>query len=157
MAVLKWVNKKIPKILKLRRSLFIDREYLSLEQRKELGIKVLECLIMRNTYGKSTIYIIGDSKTTTNNPITHQYTAFFLALVIDLDKEEIVDMGASATLPITNQFIQSMFIGYSMKKGIEPMIEEITHRYHGASQKAMIVAWKDAYKKYHQIKNEDIK
>ncbi len=111
---------------------------------------------MRNTYDNSTIYIIGDSKTTTNNPITHQYTAFFLALVIDLNKEVIIDMGASSTLPVTNQFIQSLFIGYSMKQGVEPMISEIIHRYHGASQKAMIVAWKDAFKKYLQIKNENI-
>ena len=109
---------------------------------------------MRNTYDKSTIYIIGDSKTTTNNPITHQYTAFFLALVIDVESEIIIDMGASATLPITNDFIQSMLIGSCIKNGIDSLVVEITRRYHGASQKAMIVALKDAYKKYEQIKKD---
>ncbi len=108
---------------------------------------------MRNIYDKSTIYIIGDSKTTSNNPITHQYTAFFIALVIDVDKDDIiVDIGASSTLEITSDFIYSLFIGYSMKRGIEPMQKEIINRYHGASQKAVIVAWKDAYKKYLNLK-----
>lgn len=109
---------------------------------------------MKNIYDKNTIYIIGDSKTASNNPITHQYTAFFIALVIDKDKEVILDMGASSTLPITGDFIRSLFIGYSMKLGLEPMKEEIIRRYHGASQKAIIVAWKDAFKKYLQIKKE---
>lgn len=105
-------------------------------------------------FHENTIYIVGDSKTSTNNPITLQYSAFFLALVIDVDNEVIMDTGASATLPITNQFIQSIFVGYDMKCGVEPMVERIAKRYHGASQKAIIVAWKDAYKKYQQYKSE---
>ncbi|AOT69871.1 DUF3870 domain-containing protein [Geosporobacter ferrireducens] len=106
-------------------------------------------------YEKNTIYVVGDAKTAVNNPITLQFSAYFIAFVIDAENEIIIDAGASTTIMVTNQFVRSLFTGYSMKLGAEPMIEEINRRYHGSSQKAMIVAWKDAYKKYQQIKNPD--
>lgn len=108
------------------------------------------------TYGNKTVYIIGDSKTAINNAITHQYNAFYLAIIVDMENEVIVDAGASVTLQVTNEFIRSLFVGYSMKQGLEPMIDRISHRYFGASQKAIIVAWKDAFKKYQQIISSNI-
>lgn len=110
---------------------------------------------MPKTFRKDTIFIVGDSKTAVNNPITVQYSAYFLAFVIDEQSGVIIDAGASTTISLTNDFVKSIFIGYHMDSGVEPMIEEITRRYHGTSQKAMVVAWKDAYKKYEQIKGTD--
>ena len=106
-------------------------------------------------YNKSTIFLVGDSKAAGNNPITYQFSAYFIALVIDEETGAIVDAGATATIPMTYDFIRSMFVGYCMDLGLEPMIDEINRRYHGSSQKAMIVAWKDAFKKYEQITKGD--
>lgn len=105
-----------------------------------------------NKYNKNTLYIVGDSKTAINNPITVQYSAYFIALIIDSEDAVIIDVGVSTTLQETRDFVKSIFIGYQMEKGQNPLIEEIKQRYHGSSQKALIVAWKDAYKKYEQIK-----
>ncbi len=105
-----------------------------------------------NKYNKNTLYIVGDSKTAINNPITVQYSAYFIALIIDSEGAVIIDVGVSTTLQETRDFVKSIFIGYQMEKGQNPLIEEIKQRYHGSSQKALIVAWKDAYKKYEQIK-----
>ncbi|MBB6218981.1 hypothetical protein HNQ80_005159 [Anaerosolibacter carboniphilus] len=107
-------------------------------------------------YNKSTIYLVGDAKTATHNPITLQYNAYFIVLVIDLEQEVIVDAGASAINAVTDRFVRSLFMEYDMKRGLEPMIDEIHRRYHGSSQKALIVAWKDAYKKYLLIKNNEL-
>jgi len=104
-----------------------------------------------DNYHKNTLYIIGDSKTAINNPITAQYNAYFIALIIDAEKEIIIDAGVSTILQETSKFVKSIFVGYSMKAGQNPLIEEINRRYHGSSQKALIVAWKDAYKKYEQL------
>ncbi|SKC38643.1 DUF3870 domain-containing protein [Maledivibacter halophilus] len=103
-------------------------------------------------YHKKTLYVVGDSKTATNNPITAQFNAYFIALIIDMESEMILDMGVSTILEETRNFVKSIFIGYSMKRGEEPLIEEIEQRYYGSSKKALIVAWKDAYKKYVQIR-----
>jgi hypothetical protein len=113
------------------------------------------CLPLR--YDKNTIYIIGDAKTAQNNPITlHYNNRFFITLIIDVEREIIVDAGASVMIAITTEFVRSMFVGYSMKLGLDSMVEEIMRRYYGGSQTAMIVAWKDAYKKYQQIRKRKI-
>lgn len=105
-------------------------------------------------YHKNTIYIVGDSKTAVNNPITFQYNAYFIAIIIDTKEEIILDVGVSTMLQETREFVKSIFIGYSMKDGQNPLVDEIKSRYYGSSQRALIVAWKDAYKKYEQIKSK---
>ncbi|OXL87669.1 MULTISPECIES: DUF3870 domain-containing protein [Paenibacillus] len=98
-------------------------------------------------YDKDTIYIVGDAQTSVNNPITQQYSAFFIGLVVDTVSHKIVDAACSSTIPLTSQFVRSIFLGKSMLS-LEPVAEEIRTRYYGSSQKAIIVAFKDAQKKY---------
>jgi hypothetical protein len=105
--------------------------------------KESECVL----YDKDTIYIIGDAQASVNNPITQQYSAFFIGLVVDTVSHKIIDAGCSSTIPLTSDFVRSIFIGYNMLL-FEVMVEEIRRRYHGSSQKALIVAYKDAQKKY---------
>ncbi|MDY0394592.1 DUF3870 domain-containing protein [Virgibacillus halophilus] len=101
-------------------------------------------------YNQHTIYVIGDAKASQNNPITKKFSQFFLALVIDYDNDEIVDSECSATVGLTNRFVHSLFAGRKMD---DSMIEQdIRQRYHGASQKALIVAFHDAKNKYVQAK-----
>jgi hypothetical protein len=103
-------------------------------------------------YDKDTMYIVGNAKTTQSNPITFHYNnRFFIILIIDIKHEVIIDAAASVMVSITNEFIRSLFVDYSMKLGFESMANEITRRYHGSSQQGLLVAWKDAYKKYSQI------
>ncbi|MCZ8512666.1 DUF3870 domain-containing protein [Paenibacillus filicis] len=98
-------------------------------------------------YDKDTIYVIGDAQASVNNPITQQYNAFFIGLVVDTASHKIIDAGCSSTIPLTSDFVRSIFIGHSMQH-LESVAAEIRRRYHGSSQKALIVAYKDAQKKY---------
>lgn len=99
-----------------------------------------------------TVYIIGDSKTASNNPITQKFNTFFIGLVIDRNSHEILEAECSSTIALTSKFVRSIFTGKSMNEP-EAIIEEIEKRYFGSSQKAIIVAFKNAYIKYNQIMN----
>ncbi|WP_438433138.1 DUF3870 domain-containing protein [Gorillibacterium sp. sgz500922] len=99
------------------------------------------------SYAKSTLYVIGDAQASVNNPITQQYSAFFIGLVVDSTDHTILDAACSSTIALTSDFVKSIFIGHSIL-ALEPVAEEIRRRYHGSSQKALIVAFKDAQKKY---------
>jgi len=101
-------------------------------------------------YNKDTIYIIGDSKTTSNNPIMQQFNAFFIGLVVDRTNHMIVDADCSATISLTSSFMKQLFFGQSMLN-IDGVINEINTRYFGSSQKALTVAFKNAHIKYMQI------
>ncbi|KIL38950.1 hypothetical protein SD70_23130 [Gordoniibacillus kamchatkensis] len=103
-------------------------------------------------YDKDTIYVIGDAQASVNNPITQQFSAFFIGLVVDTTSHKIIDAGCSSTIPLTSEFVRSIFIGHNMLL-FDTVAAEIRRRYHGSSQKALIVAYKDAQKKYKSALN----
>ncbi|MGE5702714.1 MAG: DUF3870 domain-containing protein [Clostridia bacterium] len=98
-------------------------------------------------YDKDTIYVVGDAQSSTNNPITQQYSTFFVGLVVDTVSNKIVDASCSSTIQLTSDFTRSIFTGHSILAADE-VENEIRSRYFGSSQKALIVAFKDAQKKY---------
>ena len=98
-------------------------------------------------FNSDTIYIIGDAQASNNNPITQQFNSFFIGLVIDTTNHKIIDAGCSATILITSDFVKSLFLNQNMFDN-ETIENEIRLRYFGSSQKALVVAFKDAQKKY---------
>jgi hypothetical protein len=101
--------------------------------------------------GADTYFIVGHAKTSSDNPITKHYSIFFMAFVVEAEKGTIRDLDASVILPLSNTFIKSLFIGRSIAEEDPGLIGEIQRRYHGTSKKALIVAYKDAVKKFRDI------
>jgi hypothetical protein len=101
-------------------------------------------------FPKEAIYVIGDSKTASNNPIMQQYNAYFIGLVVDTRNHQILEAECSSTIPLTSKFVNSLFAGRFMHEQ-EEIISEIESRYFGSSQKALIVAFKNAFIKYNQL------
>lgn len=97
-------------------------------------------------------YIVGRSKTSIDNAITKNYNSFFMGFTIDEDGT-IIDVEASAILKATNVFIKKIFIGKNFIKDFEEISSIILKNYLGSSQKSIIVAYKDAIKKYSQSLN----
>ena len=92
--------------------------------------------------------IIGNAKSQMGNPITHQFSQFFITFIADGESGEILDLEASVVLSLTNRFIKDIFLGRSLADVDPKIIEKIDHTYLGSSQKAIQVAYKDAVKKY---------
>lgn len=82
-----------------------------------------------------------------------KYNSFFIGLVIDRETDEIVDAECSSTINLTSLFIRSLFKGKSIME-VDRMLEEIEQRYFGSSQKALMVAFKNASIKYTQLINK---
>lgn len=105
-------------------------------------------------YSKSTVYVVGHGKTSCDNAITSNFKIFFIGFVIDTVTDVVVDLECSATISITNRFVRELFLDRSFEF-FDPEIEkEISRRYHGTSQKAIITAYKDAVKKYIEIRQK---
>lgn len=103
--------------------------------------------------GYNTVYIIGESRTNMDNAITVIYNSFYLAFEVNVENDEIVDVGCSHTMSITEKFIKNVFIGKNINE-FDKIEQEIKRRYHGTSQKAAIVSYKDALKKYLEVKKK---
>lgn len=100
-------------------------------------------------YASNTIYVVGDAKAPQNNPITEKFKSYFVAFVLEKDTGEIVDADCSATIALTSQFVKYLFLHKNIND--PALVTEIKNRYFGSSQKALLVALKDAQKKYNQI------
>ena len=97
-----------------------------------------------------TIYLTGEAKAPSNNPITNQFGLFYVAFEIQPDTHRILDVDCAATLALTRNFIRSLFVDADIT---DPgrLIERIQRRYHGSSQKALITAVNNAAKKYREV------
>lgn len=104
------------------------------------------------TYHKDTIYIIGDAKSSQKNPITLRFNQFFIGVVVDRASGRIVDAECSATIALTAHFVCSLLTGRLIDD--PSIISDIEQRYFGSSQKALIVAFGDALKKYKQYRSQ---
>lgn len=107
-----------------------------------------------NDYSKDTVYVVGHGKTGGDNAITSNFKIFFIGFVIDTTDDRIIDLECSATIAITARFVRSIFIGRLFDNYDKELEQEIERRYYGSSQKAIITAYKDAIKKYKEIKKK---
>ena len=92
-------------------------------------------------YNKNTIYIIGHGKTSLDNAITERFGIFFIGFVIDTETDKVIDLSCASTISTTEKF----------DKYYKEIEEEILTRYFGSSQKAIITAYKDAFRRYKKI------
>jgi hypothetical protein len=104
-------------------------------------------------YPENSLYIVGDSRSQMNNPITQVYGQFFISFIIENDNGKIVDVECNAITSLTNKILKDILVGESMTTDFETIKNRIIKRYLGSSQKAILVAFKDAQKKYLDHKN----
>ena len=95
-----------------------------------------------------TLYIIGESRTNSDNAITKMYGYFFIALEVSPLGGVIVDARCTHMLDLTEQFLRRVFVGRSLETQCDQMEEEISRRYFGSSVRAVIASLRDANKKY---------
>lgn len=105
-------------------------------------------------YNSDTVYVVGNSKTNTENAITAMYNSFYIGFVVDITTDRIVDLSCSSTIRTTDEFVQSLLIGKMLNIYDEEVENEVKRRYHGSSQRAILVAYKDGIKKYNEIKQK---
>ena len=105
-------------------------------------------------YMENTVYVVGNAKTGVDNPITIRFNSFYIGFVVDIKSSKIIDLSSSSTIKTTDEFIKSLLMNRSLKTFDNGLEKEIIRRYHGSSQKAIIVAYRDGVKKYNEIINK---
>ncbi len=98
----------------------------------------------------TTILVTGEAKAPSGNPITTQFGIFYIAFVVDTDSHRILDAECSATLAVTKSFVTSLFVRERITDEGR-LTEQITTRYHGSSQRALLAALRIAVGKYRSI------
>ena len=103
-------------------------------------------------YGRDTIYISGIAKSQQHNPITQQYGRFLLGFVVNKDSGIIESCGSTVVMKSTYDFLDDLFRGLTIDTDGELIRSELENRYFGASQKAIMVAFRDAQRRFRLFK-----
>lgn len=104
-------------------------------------------------YPENSLYIVGNSKSQMNNPITQVYGQFFIGFIVEKESGNIIDVECNAIISLTNNILKDILTGENLTMDYEEIKNRITRRYLGSSQKAILVAFKDAQKKYLDFKS----
>lgn len=99
-----------------------------------------------------TIYITGEARTTIDNAITKVFGTFYIAFEIMPSTDEIVDVDCNATLRLTRDFVNRLFLNHNIIEDEEILKKEIITRYFGSSNKAILTAYHDALQHYKNLK-----
>lgn len=100
-----------------------------------------------------TVYVVGHGKTQMDNPIQNQYSSFFMTFLVELNTDILLDVSGTFILPETTAFIKNLLCGQSILESPDTIWKLIESRYWGSSQKAILVAYKDAQRHYIENKS----
>jgi len=100
-------------------------------------------------YSENSIYLSAYSKLPAEMPSAEIYKAIDIGLIINTDTGEIEDASVTLLTDEARNFLKQILIGYKLNQDtVDPLIETIKKRYHGASQRAICVTLKLLYEKY---------
>ena len=106
-------------------------------------------------YNKDTVYFIAYAKLPTEISAAHVHKVVGVGMIINKETGIVEDASCTLVTPEAISFIKQIIVGHNLhKEGIEPIIEGIKQRFHGASQKSLWVASKGTYEKYVMWKKE---
>lgn len=95
------------------------------------------------------VFVIGESRTNADNAITKMYGTFYMAFEIDDDTCEVLDFSCTHTIDTTQSYLRKLFLGQNFAEIDEWLEETLNSRYGGSSRKAVLVAYRDALKRWH--------
>lgn len=84
------------------------------------------------------------------------YGSLAVELEIDPSESKVVDAVCTIIPSLGEKFVLDLLIGYDLNEGVELILREIRSRYFNVTQKALISAIDEAYRKYLEFKRKEV-
>lgn len=98
-------------------------------------------------------FVIGESRTNADNAITKIYNSFYMAFEVEDKTGKVIDFSCTHTLELTEIFLKKLFVGENFLEIDRWLEAALTRRYGGSSQRAVLVSYRDALKRYRAMLN----
>ncbi|KGX91737.1 DUF3870 domain-containing protein [Pontibacillus marinus] len=95
-----------------------------------------------------TIICTGYSRLPDGMAAKNLYGVMGVGLEIDPKTDKVLNASSTFITSMCTDFIQSIFEGHDLKKGIDTPVELFERRYFGLGKKAIVSAIRDAYNQY---------
>ena len=101
-----------------------------------------------NHMENNTILVVGQAKPSKEDAIYNLHGEFYISLIVERDTGKILELDCNTILDVTKRFVESMFVGKSLKTDVPAIEKEIKERYFALTQKPLIACMKDACNRY---------
>ncbi len=113
---------------------------------------------MKKYYSDETVYFIAYAKLPSNISAAKLLDVVGVGLVINYKTGVIEDTTCTLITDEAKQFLKDVIVDYNLHtEGLDKLIENISLRFHGLSQKAICVALKAAVERYEIWKEQEKK
>ena len=92
----------------------------------------------------NSVFVIGESRTNSDNAITKNYGTFYMAFEVDDLTSEVLDFSCTHTISTTEAFLRKLFVGQVFPE-IDVWLENTLNR------RAVLVAYRDALKRWRSM------
>lgn len=99
-------------------------------------------------YPEDSVFVTGVAKVSKDDAINAIYGTFSLSLVIDVHSNRIVGLSTNTVMSETKDFLSQLLIGKNIVTDVDLMCNILRRRFLALSQKAVIVALRDAQNHY---------
>lgn len=99
-------------------------------------------------FPQSSVFVTGVAQISKNDAINTMYGTFSLSLIIDTQNDTIISMSCNMVMPETVEFVRQLLVGKNIVTDLAEMVDTIKKRFLALSQKALIVALRDAQNHY---------
>lgn len=99
-------------------------------------------------YPEDSVFVTGVAKVSKDDAINAMYGTFSLSMVIDIHSNRIISISGNMVMRETNDFVASLLVGKNIVTQVDEMCEILRKRFLALSQKAVIVALRDAQNHY---------
>lgn len=113
---------------------------------------------MKRCYSDETVYFISYAKLPSNIAAAKLLDVVGIGLVINFKTGIIEDTTCTLITDEAKQFLKDIIVGHNIHdEGIDKLIEMISFRFHGLSQKAICVALKSTVERYETWREQENK
>jgi len=103
-----------------------------------------EVILAMIYYPEDSIFVTGVAKVSKDDAINAMYGTFSLSMVIDIRSNRILSISGNMVMQETNDFLANLLIGHDIVNEVDKMCEILKRRFLALSQKAVMVALRDA-------------
>ena len=86
----------------------------------------------------NSVFVIGESRTNSDNAITKNYGTFYMAFEVDDLTSEVLDFSCTHTISTTEAFLRKLFVGQVFPEIDEWLENTLNRRYGGSSRRAVL-------------------
>ncbi len=106
-------------------------------------------------YDSETVYFISYAKLPSNMAAGQLMETVGVGLVINYKSGSVTDMSCTLLTEEAKMFLKDIIVGFNLHDDpIQDLIDAVSFRYHGHSQKAICVAVKQTAERYQQWRSE---